>query len=172
MDKISSISNYNVCRAFRFSTSSSAVISATSSFLVYYKYSRCFTFCQSIRNFDEICEYDGLHKDFQQHDEPNVPYICRDKFQLFAVPPLYSRLKKLRAGHHPPILSRRKVDSQSGRFSSAQKQAKEQPNRPAQSQIAGSSIGAIRTIRPPTEAVRRHPAMQQSFTFMRYPHAS
>mgnify|MGYP004593296391 CR=1 FL=1 len=96
--------------------------------------------------------------------------------QMFHTFPAFCRLtpifQRKKVDRQPPILSRRKVDSQSGRFSSAQKQAKEQPSKPAQSQIAGSFSGAVRRIKPPTEAVRKHPAMQQSFTFMQYPRAS
>lgn len=131
---------------------------------------RIYTFLSSISGIVQFSEYDGLHKCQMFHTSGMFQTFQTTQPPGFStVVPIFQRQK---VDHRPPILSRRKVDSQSGRFSSAQKQAKEQPSKPAQSQMAGSFSGAVRRIKPPTEAVRRHPAMQQSFTFMRYPRAS
>lgn len=74
---------------------SSVTIKKTNRFPFMLLLYRIHAFLSSISGIVHFPEYDGLHKLFQQHDEPNVWYVSGNRFRLLATLPLYSSPKKL-----------------------------------------------------------------------------
>ena len=147
---------------------------------------RIYAFLSSIYGIVQFFKYDGLHKYQTFHT-----FQTSRTFQTFQTtqppvfPPssLYSRARKLTIG---AILSRLKVDSYctsrrmedihiynvypavQSRISSAQKQAKAQPNRNTTNHTTGSSLGAICSTQPPANALVSAPNAHRIFTITGY----
>ena len=149
---------------------------------------RIYTFLSSIYGIVHFFEYDGLHKyqtfhtfqtsrTFQTFQTTQMP-------GFFAVVPIFPRQKvdhrrlycvsgKLKAPAEEYTLyiyerSELYFPAVQSRISSAQKQAKAQPNRNTTNHTTGSSLGAICSTQPPANALVSAPNAHRIFTITGY----
>lgn len=144
----------------------------------------------SVSGIVQFPEYDGLHKYQTFHT-----FRTSRTFQTFQTtqPPVFSP-SSLYSSARKLTMRQRKVDSYrlycssrrmkdihyiyerselyfpavQSRISSAQKQAKAQPNRNTTNHTIGSSFGAICSTQPPANALRRHPNAHNTRTITDY----